>query len=1035
MKANFKNILMIFLGIEVGITLFFFLSTSPVLSAWIPGATQSRPLPAEGLVTTSLPTTNNLLPEATDPPPTNEPTTLPVSFPALVSHVLSPESVTEPPPNPAILARSFPETFAQTPPIWLYTGVPALNEVALFRHAFEITEPTVINELQIFADTRYEVWLDGEWIGRGPARFSCSLREYDVYPLETLAPGPHLLAVLVQWAPNSRRSESNTPLLQARIQNYTANGPQTLVQTDSSWRAYAATAWQQDAGLVHTWELIGPMELLDLRYLPPNWMEPDFVDFLWTDAVQTVPFGSVSGHRDQASRICSWRGFYSSFVPEYQPRTISLLASTPITPTIYEVGLISPNRIMIEPETSTNRYDYGFNVSALAVFSVEVLALSTSAKITDTIQLDQQPLSWLPAGDNRPNVYVGLSVVQPGLHTLSNKNVKVFPLFAVFTDGIQVEAAPVHQGSHIGHRLLLAEPIPNESVLLNLGGKGINLRLDQTPSYLVLELPRITHGRLAATILGPAGTVVDIGWDEKLYNGVRPLPFPGTLHPQWSQVDSWVLDGNSREMTTIDTRTGKYILIAVWGDGPVEFQNLRVLEEHYPITHQGTFTTSNELLNKMWQVGVDTAQLNMSDAYADPWRERGQWWGDAYIVDRTNRVAFGEMELLRRGLQYMADGFKKGYPVALAPNGQGNHMLDYGMLWVQSLEAYATLNQDLPFVEEMFPTLQAFLSYLGKNTLSNGLLNVRRAPWGLSTYLDTNATFGRWGQSAAVNAMYYGTLQSAANIADLVADPVTAENWRVKAEKVKEQINAQLYLPDEGRYVATILSGRVYAPDPYAQAWPLAYGVVPESEIPRVTASLLAMLSDDPASPNVDVYGMNWVLEALGRSGYINEALGVAERYFGYILHSGATTWWESFITPTSYFSAASHGWGSSPTWFLSTYVLGGQWTGPDSWIVRPALEGVTSASGTIPMGEGSIYVSWETQSCSAAEIEITAPPFTTGEVIIPFANVTNISLNGTVLLKGGSPLVGGVRVFSDRVYVALSAQGTYRFAVERLCP
>ena len=39
---------------------------------------------------------------------------------------------------------------------------------------------------------------------------------------------------------------------------------------------------------------------------------------------------------------------------------------------------------------------------------------------------------------------------------------------------------------------------------------------------------------------------------------------------------------------------------------------------------------------------------NMVDGYTDtPWRERGQWWGDAYVQDYINRAAFGDMALKR----------------------------------------------------------------------------------------------------------------------------------------------------------------------------------------------------------------------------------------------------------------------------------------------------------------------------------------------------------------------------------------------------
>jgi alpha-L-rhamnosidase len=1047
MNSKQKHILAILLGVEVGITLFFFFYTHPAISARIPG-TQPVAVPeaitepsasAPAATPTTAPIT--LLPPETAPPPSQVVELISTEPPPAPDTIfLGPVTDTEPPDDPALLARSFPETFAQTPPIWSHNKRPVEHEIVLFRHTFDVNHPALITELQIFADTRYEVWLDGVWIGRGPARFSCTLREYDVYPLETLSPGRHLIAVLVQWAPNARRSESNTPLLQARIQNYTPEGAITLTQTGPDWNVLPATAWKQDADQIHTWELIGPMELLDLNFLPQHWMRPEFSDFIWAKAASTVPFITPARNKTPITQICAWRRIVSPYVPTYQPRSISLLASSPITPTIYEAGLLSPNRVMMQLDGPEKHYDLTFNAAKPVVFTIEVLVLSSSARITDTIQLDNLPLTWLPPGESRPDVWVGLSPVAPGPHTLTHNNVKAFPVFDVFTDGVQLSPQPILQGTHPGYRMLLAEPVPDDNILAPLTGQGIHVRVEQTPSYLVLELPRVTHGRLTLEVLGPPGTVIDIGWDEKLYNAgqlhARPLPFPGSLHSYWSQIDSWVLDGNYREITTLDARVGRYILITIWGDGPVELHNLRVVEEHYPVALRGEFTSSNELLNRIWQVGVDTARINMTDAYADPWRERGQWWGDAYIVDRTNRVAFGQMELLHRGLMYMSNGFKNGYPVALAPHGLGNHMLDYGMLWVQSLEAYATLTQDQTFVAEIYPTLQAFLTYLEKKTNPNTrLLSVPVAAWSISTYIDTRAYYSRFGQSAAVNAMYYGTLHSAANLAEMLSDTASAEKWREQAENVKQQINAQLYMPNEGRYATTLLTQRIYAPDPYAQAWPLAYGIVPESEVPRVVAALLELLSTNPQNPNVDIYGMNWVLEALGRNGHIPEALALIERYYGYLLDAGATTWWETFTSSEQYDSARSHGWGSSPTWFLTTYVLGGRWTGPDSWVVRPALEGVASASGTLPIGEGEVSIAWEVQNCSLIEIEIRAPSHTEGELILPFADAEVLTLNGVIILKGENSLIEDVSVLADGIHITLSKRPQYSLTIERPCP
>ena len=68
---------------------------------------------------------------------------------------------------------------------------------------------------------------------------------------------------------------------------------------------------------------------------------------------------------------------------------------------------------------------------------------------------------------------------------------------------------------------------------------------------------------------------------------------------------------------------------------------------------------------------------------------------------------------------------------------------------------------------------------------------------------------------------------------------------------------------------------------------------------------------------------MFWVLKGLGRANRTSAALDVIERFFGRMVQRGTTTWWENFGAIDRYNASLSHAWGSSPTWFLSEYVLG----------------------------------------------------------------------------------------------------------------
>jgi len=132
-----------------------------------------------------------------------------------------------------IVHRILPPEITKDFPIWAHALKPLKHEVVIFRRAFNLDKVLENVELHIFADTRYEIWLDGQWIGRGPARFSLMTREFDVYQLGGINKGEHVIAVLVQWAPNNRRSESTTPYLQAHIQGENLNQTQIVARTDS----------------------------------------------------------------------------------------------------------------------------------------------------------------------------------------------------------------------------------------------------------------------------------------------------------------------------------------------------------------------------------------------------------------------------------------------------------------------------------------------------------------------------------------------------------------------------------------------------------------------------------------------------------------------------------------------------------------------------------------------------------------------------------------------------------------------------------
>lgn len=947
-----------------------------------------------------------------------------------------------------------PAAQAQSPlagtPVWA-AGQADEGAVALFRHRFSLPAGLDPVQLAIIADTRYEVWLDGEWVGRGPARFSRLRQEFDTFPLSGLSPGLHTLAVLVQYAPNTRRSESSQAALQADVRGWNGSAWQVVAATGSHWKATLSPAWDTASAPISRLDLIGPMEVLDLRRLSADWMQPAFDDTAWPYAQAVIP----------------------SPFPALSARTIPPLDHVPRLPVaVVESGLLSPGWQLVELEHPTGSGPPITRTLELTATAATILRLE--ALDDHPVRVDGGPaLAWAPLDDpRRPDLLAAEQALSAGRHTLSvvvppDEDCTALSPFvystawpwpeemsctwpggrtlAIALEGLQLAGdsgvGPVHNP---GRRTLLANPVPGgegaPQVSLSPTGAEVILPAGDMARYVVLDFGRTLHARLSLEANGPAGTILDAGWDERLTEG-RPLPNPGSLVANlWSQVDSWVLDGTTRQLTTLDTRSGRYLLLQLFGPGPVTLRHIQAVEELYPATQVGWFDSSDELLDQVWQIGVDTLRPNMTDAYTDtPWRERGQWWGDALIAFHINRAAFGDLELWRRGLRLMADAVEaEGHPAAMAPNGQGMTILDYEMGWVEGLHSYWRLSGDLSLVAELYPAAQRFATFLAGYEGAAGLLDVPPAHWSQSALVDWPAVSSRSGESTALNAQYAALLRQMGDLAAALGDSGTAQGYYERSMAVQQAINAVLFLPEQGCYAASRLDGELVAPSPHAQAWALRYGIVPAERQASTAQALLRQLSpffDEQGYAVVEPLGFFSVLEALGRTGHTAAALNLIRQQYGRMIEQGATTWWELFSSQQTRGQSLSHVWGGSPTWFLSAQVLGGLVTGPDRWQVAPHPGGLTYARGAVPLGGNVLEIDWQAPRCGQFDLSLTAPPGSSGDLLLPFTRPeAQVTLDGAVVWDGGPVGEQPAEMTDEGLLIAGLAGGEHRLTVTVEC-
>ncbi|MBN1479489.1 alpha-L-rhamnosidase N-terminal domain-containing protein, partial [candidate division KSB1 bacterium] len=66
---------------------------------------------------------------------------------------------------------------------------------------------------------------------------------------------------------------------------------------------------------------------------------------------------------------------------------------------------------------------------------------------------------------------------------------------------------------------------------------------------------------------------------------------------------------------------------------PITIQNIRFLNRIYPFERHGSFSCSDPVLDRLWEMSLHTLEQVTEDGYQDcPW-ERAEWMGDAAVIE------------------------------------------------------------------------------------------------------------------------------------------------------------------------------------------------------------------------------------------------------------------------------------------------------------------------------------------------------------------------------------------------------------------
>ncbi|HVN85724.1 MAG TPA: family 78 glycoside hydrolase catalytic domain [Candidatus Binatia bacterium] len=204
------------------------------------------------------------------------------------------------------------------------------NRWFLFRRVFELAAPADEARLTTTVDGRYQLFINGTRVGRGPARCDPFHQRTDTYEIAAhLQPGRNVIAMLV------RVYGVDTSWYQRVIGHWqpvfgdgalycdtTIRCGETVVDvlSDEQWRCHECDAWQRDTPRA-VWGL-GFIEVHDANQMPAGWTLPDFDDSQW-ERVQILTAGG--GPPDSMMG-----GMRIEPFPTLIPRAIPFLNESPV---------------------------------------------------------------------------------------------------------------------------------------------------------------------------------------------------------------------------------------------------------------------------------------------------------------------------------------------------------------------------------------------------------------------------------------------------------------------------------------------------------------------------------------------------------------------------------------------------------------------------------------------------------------------------------------------------------------------------------
>jgi alpha-L-rhamnosidase len=737
------------------------------------------------------------------------------------------------------------------------------NSYALFRKSFSLRKLPAKAPLFITADQSYQLYLNGRYVNRGPARgfqHRWPYDEVDVRPY--LRKGRNVLAV--------RAHNPGFSNFQYLTQGYAgllvaAKWGTFRLVTDATWKARRQTGINVAA--VPTSLQLFSQEHIDLRIEDPAWMEPDFDDSDWKSKLAQARWNAMP-----------WYSLEERQVPLLEEKII---------------------------------------------FPVARLGSATGANDRD--------------------------VAAP-------RNVSL-PFFA---EGLAHQPA-----SGAGEELAFPGTGPGKF------------------HRFLLDFGHTVVGSLGLEIQGAqGGEIIDTLHVETIDAATLTADFVPEAHCRMAFSHRLVCRPGDQTHFFYHPFGFRYLVIAVRDSASTLTVRPSLRTTLYPLKIEGSFRSSDENLNQIWEISAWTQRCCSLDTYVDtPWREQAQWWGDARVQAWNTFYLANDDRLLRRGIHSLSQQrVPNGLTYGHAPTMAHNCILpDFSLTWLLTLWDHYWQTGSTEACAQNEEAIADVLRYFRGNL--HPRLHLAQYDPRYWLFLDWTDLY-REGCPTILNLWLLLALERLADLRVVMKQKREAAALRKWAAELRRALGRLFDRSGLLRDGCDVHGKPIAKTSVHAQTLAILAGLRPASTtamLDRVIRPFIRGEKTFQARPSS--YWVTYVFTVLQEHGNAADVLAYLRKYWTPMVPHGTT--WENYA-PRRGDESFSHAWSAHPVYHLMQ-ILGGVKQEAPAWrkiAYEPCFEG-DSADVVIPTPQGKIRSAW-TRDGSKIHARLDLPKGVSATVRLP---------------------------------------------------